>query len=376
MAGIYIHIPFCKSRCSYCDFYSTINTSLKDSLIKCICIELKREKEYINNDPIKTIYFGGGTPSLLNKKDFDQIFDTIKENYNLNNCTEVTLEANPDDLNLDYILMLKQLPFNRISIGVQSFINSELELINRRHSAEQASDAIKLCQSNGFENISIDLIYGYPSQLINNLSTSIDKILEIKPKHISAYHLTYERNTILYRKLMNKEIKAIDEDTSNEMFNLVVEKLKEHKYIQYEISNFSKSGFESKHNSSYWSGEKYLGIGPSAHSYNKVTRKWNISDINNYINRIKSEQQIYEIEILSRNEKYNDYIITSLRTLKGTSIKFITTEFGKDYLSHCLQSADKHINSNKLEVYGEYLRLTKKGILLSDGIIAELLFVD
>ena len=376
MAGIYIHIPFCKTRCSYCDFYSSIDISFKKKLIDCLCKELVSEKKYINDNDIETIYFGGGTPSLLEKKDFEAIFNTIKSNYNINTCNEITLEANPDDLSLDYILMLKQFPFNRISIGVQSFINNELKLINRRHTAEDAIAAIHLCQDNGFENISIDLIYGYPSQTINNLSTSIDKTLKIKPKHISAYHLSYEKGSVLYQQLQRKEIHPIDEETSNEMFNLLVTKLKKYDFVQYEISNFSQKGYESKHNTSYWSGKQYLGIGPSAHSYNGTSRKWNIASINDYIKGIEKNACVYELEELTLNDRYNDYIITSLRTLKGASLKEIKTVFGDKLLDNCLLLADKHINNSVLEIQNNYLKFTSTGILLSDGIIADLLYVE
>ena len=376
MAGIYIHIPFCKTRCSYCDFYSSIDISIKNKLIDCLCKELISEKQYIGEEAIETIYFGGGTPSLLDEKDFEVIFNTINSNYDTSQCIEITLEANPDDLDLDYILMLKKFPFNRISIGIQSFMDKELKLINRRHTSEQAINAVTLCQHNGFENISIDLIYGYPSQALVDLSMSIDIALKINPKHISAYHLSYEKDTILENKLRRKEITAIDEETSNEMFKLFVSELKKHGFLQYEISNFSQQGFESKHNSSYWNGRKYLGIGPSAHSYNQLTRKWNVSSINDYVRGIDENKCIFEFETLTLNDKYNDYIITSLRTLKGASLERIEKDFGDKLLENCFQSAAKHINNNILVIQDGYLRFTSTGILLSDGIIADLLFVD
>jgi len=376
LAGIYIHIPFCKTRCSYCDFYSSIDISIKNKLIDCLCKELISEKQYIGEEAIETIYFGGGTPSLLDEKDFEVIFNTINSNYDTSQCIEITLEANPDDLDLDYILMLKKFPFNRISIGIQSFMDKELKLINRRHTSEQAINAVTLCQHNGFENISIDLIYGYPSQALVDLSMSIDIALKINPKHISAYHLSYEKDTVLENKLRRKEITAIDEETSNEMFKLFVSELKKHGFLQYEISNFSQQGFESKHNSSYWNGRKYLGIGPSAHSYNQLTRKWNVSSINDYVRGIDENKCIFEFETLTLNDKYNDYIITSLRTLKGASLERIEKDFGDKLLENCFQSAAKHINNNILVIQDGYLRFTSTGILLSDGIIADLLFVD
>lgn len=375
MAGIYIHIPFCKTRCSYCDFYSSTDIAVKDQLVTCLCKELQAEKQYMGDEAIETIYFGGGTPSLLDEKDFKAIFYTIHRYFDTSECLEVTLEANPDDLSLDYILMLKKFPFNRISIGIQSFINKELQLINRRHSSEQAIEAVKLCQRNGFENISIDLIYGYPSQTINNLSTSIDKMLEINPTHISAYHLSYEKGTVIEQKLARKEVQAVDEETSNEMYRLLVSKLKTHGYIQYEISNFAKPGFESKHNSSYWSGKKYLGIGPSAHSYNGASRKWNISSIKEYIKGIEENTTIYKLEVLSLHDRYNDYIITSLRTMQGASIKKIQNEFGDELLTYFMKNASNFLENKTLKIINNYVIIADEGIFLSDGIIADLVFV-
>lgn len=376
MAGIYIHIPFCKSRCAYCDFFSSTQLSYKSKLVACLCKELISEKHYIGNETVETIYFGGGTPSLLEENDFKLIFDTIQATYDTSNCIEITIEVNPDDVTNDFVSMLKSFPFNRISIGIQSFINNELKLINRRHTSEQAINAVQLFQRNDYENISVDLIYGHPSQDINNLSTSIDKLLKMKIEHISAYHLTYEKGTVLHQKLINNEIQAVDEETSLEMFHLITSELTKNGFLHYEISNFAKNGFESKHNSSYWNGKKYLGIGPSAHSYNNTSRKWNVASINSYIKAIETQSPCYEIEQLSLNDKYNDYIITSLRTLQGCSLANIKTEFGEVYLKNCLLNATKHLNNNTLETDSNFLKLTKKGIFLSDGIIADLLAVD
>lgn len=376
MAGIYIHIPFCKSRCAYCDFFSSTHLSYKSKLVACLCNELISEKHYIGNEAIETIYFGGGTPSLLEENDFKLIFDTIQATYDTSNCVEITIEVNPDDVTNDFVSMLKKFPFNRISIGIQSFINNELKLINRRHTSEQAIEAVQLFQRNDYENISIDLIYGYPSQDINNLSTSVDKLLKMKIQHISAYHLTYEKGTVLHQKLINNKVQAVDEETSLEMFNLITSELTKNGFFHYEISNFAKEGFQSKHNSSYWNGKKYLGIGPSAHSYNNTSRKWNVASITSYIKAIETKSPCYEIEQLSLNDKYNDYIITSLRTLQGCSLANIKTEFGEIYLKNCLLNAAKYLKNNTLETDSNFLKLTKKGIFLSDGIIADLLAVD
>ncbi len=375
MAGIYIHIPFCKTRCAYCDFFSSIDFSLKDKLVDAICTELKLEKNYIGNEPIKTIYFGGGTPSLLLSSDFQKIFNIISENFDISQCKEITLEANPDDLSEEYIASIRQLPFNRISIGVQSLVDSELQTINRRHTAQQAIKAVEACIKNNLTNISVDLIYGYPSQSMDDFFFSIDNILKMNVKHISAYHLTYEKNTLLGEKLLQGKIKPIDEELSLKMYQLLVKKLAEKGFIQYEISNFSQAGFESKHNSSYWQNSSYLGIGPSAHSYNGNSRKWNIASIKDYIEGITNNESICEIEFLSETDKYNDFIITSLRTTKGASLLLLEEKFGKEKLGYCLKNANKHLKNNILFLENNYLKFTQKGFTLSDGVMSDLLFI-
>ncbi len=376
MAGIYIHIPFCKTRCAYCDFFSSTDFSLKDELIDAICTELKREKNYIGKEKIKTIYWGGGTPSLLSTKDHQKIFNAIYENYDISECEEITLEANPDDLSDEYIASICQLPFNRISIGIQSLVDPELKSVNRRHTAQQAIDAVKICNKNGITNISVDIIYGHHSQNINNFLFSIDNILKMNIKHISAYHLTYEKNTLLGKKLLQGKIKPIDEELSIKMYQILVEKLAEKGFIQYEISNFSQPGFESKHNSSYWQNSNYLGVGPSAHSYNGDSRKWNVSSIKDYLEGIKNDKPAYEIEKLSNTDKYNDFIITSLRTVQGASLLLLKKKFGKEKLSYCLNNAHKYLKNNILYIDNNKLKFTQKGFSISDGVMSDLLFVE
>ncbi len=374
--NLYIHIPFCKTRCAYCDFYSSTDFTLKKRLIDAICTELSAEKKYIKNEPVKTIYFGGGTPSLLTEDDFRQLFSTIEKEYDISACEEITLEANPDDLTTDYILMLRRLPFNRISIGVQSLVEDELRLINRRHSAAQAQTAVQACFEAGLTNINVDIIYGYSSQTINNFLFSVDNILNMNIKHISAYHLTYEKGTVLWQKLQRGEITPIDEELSLKMYQTLVEKLEEKGFRQYEISNFAQPGFESKHNSSYWNGSNYLGVGPSAHSFNGTTRKWNKSSISDYLQDIEAGTPAYELETLSETDQYNDFIITSLRTVKGISLAVLEEKFGKYRLSYCLDNARNYLQNNILVIENNYLRFTQKGFTVSDGVMADLLFVE
>lgn len=376
MAGIYIHIPLCASRCSYCDFYSTTDFSLKDELVEALCLELSQQQNYISDKCIDTIYFGGGTPSLLSEANFKRIFDTISSLYDLSSCKEITLEANPDDLTPDYISMLRCLPFNRISIGIQSLLDSELQMINRRHSAEQAIACVAACNAAGLQNVSVDLIYGYPSQSLSDFEYSIDKVLNMNVKHISAYHLTYEKGTVLYQKLQQKEISPVDEEESLKMYHLLVEKLAQKGIIQYEISNFAIPGFESKHNSSYWLGKQYLGVGPSAHSYNGENRKWNISSLKDYLNGIKTGGVISEIEQLTPADCYNDFIITSLRTIQGLNLLELKNKFGEAMYNYCLENADNYLVNKYLLIDEPFMKCTQEGFIISDRIMAELLYVD
>ncbi|MDR3704503.1 MAG: radical SAM family heme chaperone HemW [Paludibacteraceae bacterium] len=376
MAGIYVHIPFCKIRCAYCDFYSNTDLSYKDELVKCLCKELTQEKNYLEKEKIETIYFGGGTPSLLDEDDFKLIFDTMESHFDISSVQEITLEANPDDLSVSYIAMLRRLPFNRISIGIQSLIDKELRLINRRHSAQQALDAVAACRAAGFENISVDLIYGYPSQTIPEFIFSVGKMSAMDVTHISAYNLTYEEGTVLHQKLQRKEICAIDEETSIEMYKTLVNKLETNGFFQYEISNFAREGYESKHNSSYWRGKKYLGVGPSAHSYNGTTRKWNVASLKEYIQKINEDATAYELETLSDNDLYNEFIITGLRTKKGVSLQTLQEKFGGKMLDYCVENAAKYIINKCLYIENDYLKFTTEGVILSNGIMSDLLFVE
>lgn len=376
MAGIYVHIPFCKSRCSYCDFYSSTYQGNREVLIQNICQELVEQKNFfLNNEIIKTIYLGGGTPSLLNNKDLNQIFETIKNNFTLD-LEEVTLEANPDDLSIKKISELKQFPINRLSIGVQSFFDKDLLFINRRHTAQQAIHAIKRCQDNGFENVSIDLIYGLPNQTLENWGENIETAISLNVPHISAYHLTFEGGTKITRQRDSGLFKEIDEDLSFEMYRLLIKKLTKANISQYEISNFAKYGFESKHNSSYWNETPYLGVGPAAHSFNGKTRRWNISNSRLYLQLRKEHKIFYETENIDTQTRYNDLIITSLRTIKGLDFnKFIKT-FDKDIISYFEKEISRFTTSGDIIFKEGFYALSEIGIFKSDYIIEKLLWVD
>ncbi len=376
MAGIYVHIPFCKSRCSYCDFYSSTYQGNREVLIQNICQELVEQKNFfLNNEIIKTIYLGGGTPSLLNNKDLNQIFETIKNNFTLD-LEEVTLEANPDDLSIKKISELKQFPINRLSIGVQSFFDKDLLFINRRHTAQQAIHAIKRCQDNGFENVSIDLIYGLPNQTLENWGENIETAISLNVPHISAYHLTFEGGTKITRQRDSGLFKEIDEDLSFEMYRLLIKKLTKANIYQYEISNFAKYGFESKHNSSYWNETPYLGVGPAAHSFNGKIRRWNISNSRLYLQLRKEHKIFYETENIDTQTRYNDLIITSLRTIKGLNFnKFIKT-FDKDIISYFEKEISRFTTSGDIIFKEGFYALSEIGIFKSDYIIEKLLWVD
>ena len=372
MSGIYIHIPFCKTKCIYCDFFSNVRLDQKDRYVQALCDEIEIRKEYLGNDPVRTIYFGGGTPSLLNQSDFDRIFDKLNDTFDLSQASEITIEANPDDLSPQYIATLASLPFNRISMGIQSFSDDDLRFLNRRHSAEAAIRAVKECQANGFGNISIDLMYGLPNQTLSDWEKNLETALSLQINHISSYHLIYEEGTKLYRLLESGKLSETDEKISLEMFRMLIRKLVDGGFIHYEISNVGKEGYFSKHNSSYWKGEKYIGLGPGAHSFNLKTRSSNLPDLNKYIN--KEAKPI--TEVLTDDEQYNDFILTSLRTMWGISLTDLKERFGSRLFDYCMKQATPYLNRGMLIKQENRLKLSPDGIFISDGIMSDLMFVD
>lgn len=376
MAGIYLHIPFCKRRCLYCDFYSTTRDEMKHRYTAALCKELELRKSYIDGEPIETIYWGGGTPSQLSREDFEQVFETIHHIYKVSPDAEITIEANPDDLNDEYVSMLRTLPFNRLSMGIQTFNDESLSLLHRRHTAQQAIEAFRRCRDAGFNNISIDLMYGLPNETEQTWANDLEQAIEMRPEHISAYHLIYEEGTPLWKLREQHRVEEADEDLSVRLFTMLIHRLKEAGYQHYEISNFSLPGLHSRHNSSYWVGKKYLGCGASAHSFDGQSRQWNVASIDRYINAAENGTLDFEIEELDQATRYNDFVITAIRTCWGMSLDKLKTDFGTRLYDYCLRMARPHIEQGTLQIIDGTLRLTEQGIFVSDGIMSDMLWVE
>ena len=375
MAGIYIHIPFCKKRCTYCDFYTEVAPQLIPKLIDSIVKELSIRKDYLQDATIQTIYFGGGTPSILNHDQFFKIFEAIYNLFKVAEDAEITFEANPDDLSTNFLSSIQSLPFNRISIGIQSFDDSDLKRINRRHTSKQAIEAVRNVKNAGFKNISIDLIYGLPFQTQKTWEMQLETALSLGVQHISAYGLTYEEGTILWKQRENGDIISVDDETINKMYKLLVEKMKQNGFDAYEISNFALANFQSRHNTSYWKQEPYIGIGPSAHSYNLTTRQWNIASITEYINAIAENGSFFEKERLTLYDQYNDFVMVSLRTSEGINVQLLEDMFGLELKCYCLQNIKKYINNKRVDAIEGKLRLTSEGIQISNLILIDIMKV-
>lgn len=332
-------------------------------------------KGYLQGEPVRTIYLGGGTPSRLREEDLHTIFETIELVYGLEAAEEITLEANPDDLTEAYVATLRRLPVNRISMGIQTFHNPTLQLLNRRHTAEEACRAVERLRRSGFQNISIDLIYGLPGETPERWAEDLRRAIDLHVEHISAYHLTYEEGTPLYNMLGRQEITEVDEDLSLQFFSSLTDTLREAGYEHYEISNFCLPGKHARHNTSYWEGVPYLGCGPSAHSFDRQSRQWNVSDLEAYITALEQDRRFYDTEWLDTDTRYNEYLMTGLRTRRGISIDRLFRDFGTKKKDYCLRMATPYLKSGYLEQNDDTLRLTRKGIFLSDGIISSLMWV-
>ena len=352
----------------------------KEAYISALLREMELKRDYLQDEIIETIYFGGGTPSQLQQHDFEQLFDGIYSIFPVSENPEITIEANPDDLSGSYVPTLKTLPVNRISIGIQSFDDRELLLLNRRHTSREAIDAVVRCKDAGMINISIDLMYGLPGQTAESWSYNLDKAIALNVSHISAYSLTYEEGTAIYKMMERKEIEPVDDDLYEQLFYILTGKLAEADYIHYEISNFAKrspsfpDGRISLHNSSYWNGSHYLGLGPSAHSYDGDSRSWNISSISGYIKGVNGQAgNFYEIERLNDNMKYNDYIITHLRTIWGVSLSELRREFGEERVKYFFEKAEPYISLNILKKQGGIVKVSSDRILIADAIMRDLI---
>jgi oxygen-independent coproporphyrinogen III oxidase len=369
MSGIYFHIPFCKTRCSYCDFFSSTRLHYGDRLIESLKKELIQRKGYLNDRTIRTIYFGGGTPSLMLPEQIGSLVDEIKNAFTDHQLTEITVEANPDDLNREYVSNLNIWGINRLSIGVQSFDDYTLNQMNRRHNSFEAIRSVEYAQKSGFNNISIDLIYGWPGVGLSEWKKNLEQAMQLNIQHISCYHLTYHEETLLQKKLDKGSISEISEQESFRQYQEMVECLEKKGFNQYEISNFALPGFESKHNSSYWDQSEYLGVGPSAHSFNSNSRYWNIGNLELYLKAVKTGQETGQMEVLTPKDKYNDFVITSLRTRKGISPDSIRKLFGEPFVRYFEQNAEKYLLSDHLRYEGQNICLTQKGMFVSDMIM-------
>lgn len=372
MAGLYIHIPFCKKACHYCDFHFTQSIGQMDDMVNAICQELLIQNEFLGNDTVRTIYFGGGTPSLLSEDHLKKIMKLINYEYDLSSNPEITLEANPDDLTADKLSMFYEHGINRLSIGVQTFNDEMLKWMNRQHSAEEAELCFYEARKAGFENISMDLIYALPADDHDLWQADLKQMVRMNPEHISAYCLTIEPKTAFGNWLQKEIIQPINEDMAAEQFEILVETLDRFRYEQYEISNFAQMGYESQHNSGYWQDEKYLGIGPSAHSYNGKFRKANVANNAKYLKGLKDDKVPFEVITLSKEDQINEYILTSLRTKWGCDLNRLKDKYEIDLLQ---------VHGNHLEklAYQSYLFeedgciiLTQAGKLLADKIASEL----
>ena len=338
--------------------------------------EIKDRRKYLSNNKLSSIYFGGGTPSILNEKEINLLMDTIQKNYIIDNNTEITFECNPDDLNLKKLSVLKKSGINRLSIGVQSFKNEDLKLMNRAHNSDQSIHSIKYAQDSGFSNISIDLIFSLPNQLLRDWESNLETAFNLDIQHISSYCLTIEERTKFSDQIKKGKIKELDEKDSLQQFQKLINETKIHDFIQYEISNFSKEGFFSKHNISYWTSKEYIGIGPSAHSYNSISRQWNFSNNVKYISSVLKESIHYEIEYLNKKEIINEYIITSLRTMWGLNLDYLKSLFKNIHYNEFMNVAKKWTNSSHMIKKGNLLLLTDKGKFISNRILSSLLLID
>lgn len=376
MAGIYIHIPFCKQACHYCDFHFSTSLKYKDEMLQSIIKEIGLQQNYLGSQTIETVYFGGGTPSLLTGDEVSRIIEAIQTQYDLSKTPEVTLEANPDDLNLQKLREFRNTCINRFSIGVQSFFDEDLKWMNRAHQANEAESAIKRAQDFGFENITIDLIYGFPLLTDQKWGENIQKAVQFQIPHISSYSMTVEPKTALANFINTEKQKPLDDAQSAAQFQILMAELAANGFEHYEISNFAKPNHHSKHNTNYWKGVHYLGIGPSAHSFNGESRQWNIANNAKYLAELAIKKIPFEMELLSLNDRFNEYIMTSLRTMWGIDLRKVANDFDPQIKGKLLAAADEYLSKNWLAFADEKLILTREGKLYADLIASELFITE
>ncbi len=375
MSGIYIHIPFCKQACHYCDFHFSTSMKKKEEMVLAIAKELKLRKSEFENELVETIYFGGGTPSVLELEEINFLITTVYENYSVSQMPEITLEANPDDLSEAKIIALSQSKINRLSIGIQSFFEDDLQLMHRAHNSAEAKKCLETA-TRFFENITIDLIYGIPGMTNEKWLYNIEIALAFNVPHISCYALTVEPKTALSKLIQTGKIAEPNDEVAQMHFLTLVETLENKGFVHYELSNFGTENYFSKNNSAYWLGKKYLGIGPSAHSFDGVSRSWNISNNSLYIKSIQENNLPNQVEILSKTDRYNECVMTGLRTIWGVSFEKIASDFGNDYLDYCQNQMQKFLKDDLLFVENNILKTTKKGKFLTDGIASDLFYLN
>ena len=373
MPGLYIHIPFCKSRCVYCDFYSTTSMSLRQRYVDSLCKEMEqRSKEQgAGGKRIETVYLGGGTPSQLSEEQLRQLFSHIYQTFDVSKEAEVTIECNPDDVNDEFTQLLSELPVNRVSMGTQTFSPERLKFLRRRHTAEQVPQAVERLREAGIGNISVDLMYGFPGETMEEWEQDIQSVVRLNVEHLSAYALQYEEGTPLYKMLEQGKVSEVDEEVSRAMYYRLIDALAEAGFEHYEISNWGKTGFHSRHNSSYWNQTPYIGLGAAAHSFDGENRQWNVADIHRYMEGIEKGEPCVEHELLTPDNHYNEIVMTALRTSAGFALKMLSPE----YADYCLRQARRFIDDGLLKDDGQCLRLTREGLFVSDMIMAELMKV-
>ena len=373
---IYLHIPFCKQKCSYCNFHFSTSFSLKDEMLSAIKKEIQLRHNELENKTLKSLYFGGGTPSVLSVDEIKSLIDEIQKYFSFDNNIEFTLESNPDDLNKNFLEELSQTEINRLSIGTQSFFDEDLKLMNRAHNASEAESSIKRAQDFGLENISIDLIYGSPTSNFEIWKDNLSKTIELQVPHVSSYALTVEPKTALEKWIENGKIRSPEETEQNQEFYYMKDFLKDNGFDHYEISNFGKPGFHSKHNSAYWKSEPYLGIGPSAHSYNgHLERSWNIANNPIYIKNLNQNILPIEKEILTEKDRFNEMIMIGLRTIWGVDLNKFNQNFSSEVIDYLNQEIKSKIESGILEIENNYLKIPEKHWFLADGIASDLFIV-
>lgn len=371
MAGLYLHIPFCRKLCSYCDFYHIISQGDNSASINAMLKEIELRKDYTGSENVNTIYIGGGTPSLLSVQQLEAVFNQVHKHFKVESECETTIELNPDDVNPEYLSGLKLLNINRVSLGIQSWRDRDLKMLNRRHNSAQAEYALGEIIKAGFENVTIDLIYGIPGMTLQDWNSNLDFTFSFDIKHLSAYHLTFEKGTVFGKMLEKGEIDEVDEEESAALFNLLIEKAERAGFIHYEISNFGKPGYFSLHNSNYWKQVNYIGIGPSAHSFNGYSRQWNVSDVNGYIKSVNAGKAYFEREELDTRSRFNEYIMTSLRTMWGIDLEYVERSFEKEGYDYVVNLSGKFKDYGLMRKDGSHLILTNQGKMISDNIISE-----